>query len=244
MIAPFGRTGGKHYLSKTIIRYFPNGYEEMTYIEPFCGAASMFFRKNPSVREILNDIDPIPIQLLQGFKDYPELAGEQIIIRDKDEFKEVKESMPDNEKDQFIRLLKLTKFSFGNKCTHFNALPKHNNLYRIIKNVNHRLDHVTLLNKDYREIIREYDSPNSLFFIDPPYEGSTASHYQFSQFNIDELFEILQHVQGKWILSFNKSDHVMQLFADYTIHEVKTRYSPINGCRVGITELLITSDRR
>lgn len=49
--------GGKYYLCDWIIRHFPDDYENMTYLEPFGGAASVLVNKRRSVREIYNDID-------------------------------------------------------------------------------------------------------------------------------------------------------------------------------------------
>jgi site-specific DNA-adenine methylase len=47
--------GGKYYLAKWIIENFPKDYENMSYIEPFCGGASVLFNKKPSKFECIND---------------------------------------------------------------------------------------------------------------------------------------------------------------------------------------------
>ncbi len=51
--------GGKYYLASWVVRKFPEGYENLDYIEPFSGAASVLLNKNPTVKpvvEILNDL--------------------------------------------------------------------------------------------------------------------------------------------------------------------------------------------
>ena len=57
MRPPIKVHGGKSYLSSWIIQYFPENYQEMTYIEPFCGGANVLLNKKTSTEEIMNDLD-------------------------------------------------------------------------------------------------------------------------------------------------------------------------------------------
>jgi hypothetical protein len=67
----FGRIGGKSKLKKKIVDgFFPNNYENMSYVEAFVGGASIYFYKKPSIKEIINDKDSDVIELLKGFKKY------------------------------------------------------------------------------------------------------------------------------------------------------------------------------
>ncbi|MGD7786475.1 DNA adenine methylase, partial [Escherichia coli] len=46
--------GGKRRLAKHILPLFP---KHRCYVEPFCGAAALFFLKQPAQAEVLNDIN-------------------------------------------------------------------------------------------------------------------------------------------------------------------------------------------
>lgn len=57
--------GGKRKLAKHILPLFP---EHTCYVEPFCGAAALFFMKEPSKAEILNDINGDLVNLYRVVK--------------------------------------------------------------------------------------------------------------------------------------------------------------------------------
>ena len=50
----FGSSGGKSVLAPRIVKMMP---PHRTYVEPFAGGAAVFWEKEPSPREVLNDKD-------------------------------------------------------------------------------------------------------------------------------------------------------------------------------------------
>ena len=256
---PFSRVGGKTYNGKKILNFFPTNYQEYNYVEPFCGGASLYFYKekaNEDKFEVLNDIDNDVKMLLLGFKTFSKkeiLEELEKFPLDIDIFNHLKtvDTSTLTEFQKFIRLLYLSKNSYIGMMRRFNK--KRVKRIKIIENegqffrkyrlddFRNRMDRTIIENEDYKEIIRKYDSENTLFYIDPPYENSS---YMYKHFNIDynELAEILKHIKGKFLLSINKNPIFLDIFNfNHTI--IKVKYQNIgtvnkNGKQREIEEFL------
>jgi len=230
--APIARIGGKSKIKKIIIeKYIPKDYENITYIEPFFGAGHIYFEKKPSNKEIINDIDVSIYIIMNGFKKYdPEKIYNSIHkTYTKEDFETIKNSKPKTDYDKFIRELQLNKISFLGKGEYFSDRFK-NNLNQIkpnlknLKKINERLQNTTIFNKDYKELIKKYDSPTSLFYLDPPYENSDKL-YTHDFLPIKDVYNILKNIKGKFIISYNDSKEARELFKDYNIYEIQTKYN-------------------
>lgn len=258
---PFSRVGGKTYNGKKILNFFPTNYQEYNYVEPFCGGASLYFYKekaNEDKFEVLNDIDNNVKILLDGFKTFSkeEITEElEKLPLDIDTFNHLKrvDTSTLTEFQKIIRLLYLSKNSYAGMMRSFN--PKITKLQRIkmienggqlfrkykLDDFRNRMDRTIISNEDYKEIIRKYDSENTLFYIDPPYENSSR---MYKHFNVDynELAEILKNIKGKFLLSINKNPLFLDIF-NYNHTIIKVKYQNIgtmnkNGKQREIEEFL------
>ena len=231
--APIGRIGGKSKLKKIIVeKYFPKDYENMTYIEPFFGAGHIYFEKKPSNKEFINDLDTSIYIIMNGFKKYDSEKIYNSIHKTytKEEFETIKNLKPKSDYDKFIRELQLNKISFLGKGGHFSGRFDNNNENQIkpklqyLKSIKDRLHNTTIFNKDYKELIKKYDSPTSLFYLDPPYENSDKL-YTHDFLPIKDVYNILKNIKGKFIISYNDSKEARELFKDYNIYEIQTKYN-------------------
>lgn len=215
--------GGKSRLKIRIINLFPKDYENMIYIEPFVGGGSVFFSKEPSKEEIINDIDKDLIEVYKGFKkyDFDKIKSDVDGIYPKEEFYKIRDNIPKDNYNKFLRLFILFRLSYFAQL----RTPKKLNKIKLRENYSERLKNTKIYNTDYKTIIKKYDSPNSLIYLDPPYEGSNEKHYKHSIIDYEELKNILSKIKGKFILSINKSDRIKELFKNFNISEIKTDYS-------------------
>lgn len=218
------RSGGKYAMYKKVIDAFPDNYESMTYVEPFVGGGSVFFNKEPSHKEIINDFDKDLFKLYQAVKKSPKELIDRINgSYTQEDFDELKQLNPTSDIGKVVKDYLLTFLSlYGTKRTFLHKNPV---VDKDFQTYSDRLSSVSILNKDYKKVIHDYDSPNTFFYLDPPYEDTEKNISQYSDINFDELFHILSSIKGKFLLSVNNSKRIRDLFKEFHIKTTTTRYS-------------------
>lgn len=218
----YGRIGSKRTFLKTIREIMP---EHSTYIEPFFGGGAVFWNKEKSKKEIINDIDPTVYQILRDLKKI-----------DRDRVQEIGRSIPSSveaiqsfvDKDyndierNFVKNVFTLNNTFSNKGV--GKIYKDRNPFNR-KDMNkyyERIKDAKVFNKDYKSIIRKYDAPDAFFFIDPPYEDSKTL-YKHESMDFNELKGVLDGIKGKFLLTMNYSKNIKDLFKDYTVWKVKKK---------------------
>ncbi len=218
--------GGKKLLRKHIIEKFPEEFER--YIEVFGGAGWVLFGKEQGKElEVFNDIDSNLINLYRCIKYHcNELQRElEWLIVSREQFFNYKEQL--NYKgltdiQRAARYFYIIKSSFGADRKTFGTNKKNLvNTIDYLSEINERLKNVVIENMDYERLIKVYDRPNALFYLDPPYLG-TESFYD-SRFNIDDhvkLNGLLKKIEGKFILSYNDDEYVREIYSDFNIERI------------------------
>lgn len=111
MKAFFSRVGGKHYSSKKIVPLIP---EHDIYVEPFVGAGSIFFRKERSGVEVINDLDKDIYHLFTDIKKVSKEDVENMNFKpSKSRYNYFKENNFSDPKKRFERNYYLSYNSFG-----------------------------------------------------------------------------------------------------------------------------------
>lgn len=122
--------------------------------------------------------------------------------------------------------------------------PSRFNLLRIeeeLSDAHLRLSRVYVENRPFKAVIDRFDKPETFFYIDPPYWGC-EDYYGNGLFSRDDfkvLRDRLVQLKGKFIMSINDVPEIRELFKDFTIIEVPTKYSLSQNGVKSVTELLI-----
>ncbi len=92
-----------------------------------------------------------------------------------------------------------------------------------------RLKNVTITNKCYKDVIKQYDAANAFIYLDPPYETGGANDVSnasggnwYGTVKPAELKKLLQSVKGKWMMSFSDHPDIKKEFGSYQIEKYQT----------------------
>ncbi len=197
---------------------FPPNYEEMVYVEPFVGSGAVFFGKNKSKKEVLNDIDKILISHYKLIKSVnPEEASKYKRLTTLESLNNFVKQTGGSASDKVARYIvkSCNTFSQSGRGKIYKNYTPFAKLNRIQK-YKDRMSGVVLTSQDYKQVIRKYDNPNTLFYLDPPYQKSDRL-YKDENMDYEELANLLKTVKGKFILSLNDSPSIRNLFSSFKI---------------------------
>lgn len=86
-----------------------------------------------------------------------------------------------------------------------------------------RLKHVQIECKDFRFILKNYDSPETLFYCDEPYDqkfrSSSTYEFDFKAQDYIDLHYWANKVVGKIAISGYKTEFMCELFKGFKLHE-------------------------
>jgi DNA adenine methylase len=250
MLGPLPYIGGKRVLAKQIIATFP---EHTTYVEAFAGGAQVFFRKEPSKVEVLNDLDGEMVNFFRVCQQhYEELIRYlRFMLVSRKWFDLLQAANPATLTDiqRAARHLYLLKNSYAGRVHHQNyrwsvVQPSIFNPERMpetIEAVHARLARVQLECLPYEKVLAKYDRAQTLFYLDPPYYGRKFYRYNFSAADYGTFAERLGALRGKFVLSLNDVPEVRALFKQFTIRGIDLSYTAQNIPGRRYYEVLITN---
>lgn len=223
---PFSRIGGKTKLVPFLLSIIP---KHTTYVEAFVGGGSLFFAKPLAERNVINDLDK---DIIAMYEDIRDISSIPFSFDETNMSKEVFNTLLlttqfNSIEERLFRNLYLTKNSFSGsrKCySENNRKEPLTYLKRNLPYFQHKLKNTIIHNTDYQEIVKEYDSPSTLFYFDPPYSKNKKGWGYENEVSLDSIKNTLSKIKGEFILSYDYSPEIVNEFKDYTIIEVDTKY--------------------
>ncbi|MEN3257272.1 DNA adenine methylase [Sodalis endosymbiont of Spalangia cameroni] len=231
--------GGKRRLAKRILPCFP---VHKCYVEPFCGGAALFFSKEPSSVEVLNDINGDLINLYRVVKHHLEEFVRQFkwAFSSRQLFDWLKETPPQTLTDiqRAARFYYLQQLTFGGKVSGQNfgtsaVRSQVLNLLRIEEQLSQahlRLSQATIEHLGWRACIEKYDRPHTLFYLDPPYWKTQGYGVAFGLEQYSIIDSLAHSISGKMIISINDIPEMRHIFKNLHIDVVDLKYSLGSNC--------------
>ncbi|MDR1624141.1 MAG: DNA adenine methylase [Tannerellaceae bacterium] len=216
MRTPITYYGGKQRIAPEIISMMP---AHKIYVEPFFGGGAVFFRKSKAGIEVINDHNNDLINFYScvqnRFDELQELIrqtlhSETMYYYAKDVWNGRTEAT-DIEKAWAVWLITNGsyagsmhggwKWCNGTTGGHTATFIK-GKRSEFAEQLHRRLDNVQISCRDALRVITDRDSPGTFFYLDPPYPGCVQQHYAgYTLENLEELLQLLQTIEGKFILS-------------------------------------------
>jgi DNA adenine methylase len=214
---------GKGYLATWVVERFPQGYQNMTYLEPFLGGGSVLLAKEPSVEEVANDLDSGLMSVWRAVRDEPKLLvsklrrvkyKETCFLRQKGK---VYSDYINTAAGEFI-LRQMSKSGMKNI---FIPKKKSNGkvhcwqcIFDKVPDEHERIKRTYLLNKDALDVIKAFSHENSLVYCDPPSLRDKEPEMDVNRHI--ELGEMLKSFKGKVVITAHNSATYKRLYDGWT----------------------------
>lgn len=243
--------GAKFRLAPWIMSFFP---AHMVYVEPFGGAAGVFIQKERSYSEVYNDLDGDVSNFFRVVRDRAqrEVLVEQLSFTPyaRGEFEAAFESI-DEPIERARRLLIRAQMGFGSAGatkgkTGFrsDSLRKYGTAAHLwarypetLSALGERMVGVMVENRPAIDVIRDQDSPTTLFFVDPPYVMDTRNmgpgcrYYNHEMTDSDHinLLSCLRILSGMVVLSGYDTEMYNSELVGWSKHTTSSRISAGRG---------------
>lgn len=214
--------GGKQRLASHIVEEI-NKIPHTVYGEPFCGGAAVLFAKprtivsnNNDYREFINDTsdllinmyriavkcrDKFLLELQATLYSQSDHARAKEICKNPDEYDDLTKAWA-----YYVNIqMSFANTAHGGWRTSVITRNQAATWANQVRSLDEKLDRIRdvhVCNEDALRCIERFDSPHSLFYVDPPYPEADQGHY--GGYTIDDwkaLCELLDSIDGSYILS-------------------------------------------
>ena len=248
---PLNYYGSKEKMCPHIYRLIPDG--PSTWVDLFCGSAVVTLKKPRHAREVINDLNGDIVTLFEVLRSGQ--AGDlyrriELTPYAEELLHQVYEASPtDDPVERAWRFLVSSWFGRGGDChrTGFRWSKSQTISPELLwarmpdrlEGVANRLRGVCIRSADALKIVGDYDHPDCLLFVDPPYPGPVGRRYavKMEEEHHRQLAECLAGARARVILTMNPGTVYSEVLA--TWHE-----TPVSVLTVGNTtnrEIILTN---
>ncbi len=117
---------------------------------------------------------------------------------------------------------KLVRYSFSGGAKAFAGRPCDiRRFFHLIWECSRRLKDVVIENKDFEELVSQYDRENTFFYCDPPYYQAECYEVAFPEADHIRLHDTLARCKGLVMVSYNYCPFICGLYQDFYIFHTK-----------------------
>lgn len=212
--------GAKNRLASWISSYIP---DHKVYLEPYAGSLAVFFNKEPSSIETINDLDQDVVNYFQVLRDHPKELINILTLTpySRQEYVSAYENSeePIEQARRFcIRCWQgfgcgnnyRNGFRSGQQSTSPNPAKAWAELPYTLQLATERLKHAQIEHMDAIALIKRYNTKDVFIYADPPYLPTTRKGYLYKhEMDIENhkvMLKVLKAHPGKVLLSGYEND--------------------------------------
>lgn len=215
--ATFPYPGGKGELTEWLTGLFP---PHRTYVEPFGGSGSVLYNKHPSSVEVYNDLDSDLVTFFRVLRERPDELATWLsrVPYSREQYEQWATAWWQRDERPADDLERAGRFFFLRYANHSGKAARkagfkvraRRNPARTFNNARERLDaladrfaEVQIEHRDYQHVLTTYDSPRTLYYLDPPYVGSEDRYANGAGFDHAGLADALADLEAAWVVSYD-----------------------------------------
>lgn len=251
--------GGKWRIAKWIISHFPN---HTCYVEPFGGAMSVLLSKPPSEIQVYNDIDRDIVTFFKVLRERPTdlVRAIQLTPFSRAEL-EISNQPSQDELERARRVYVWSMQGISGTRSSWttgwrfqrNARNGRQNIevwrdVLYLEQIADRLLSVNIECDDAMKVIRRYDTPDTLFYCDPPYPAHTRSKWsdngylnEMTDDQHTQLSELLHSIKGMAAISSYPNEMYDRLYSCWRCVKTRARVNLVNRGGKSVVECLYLS---
>lgn len=223
-LLPMGRffryLGGKTFLMPKLLPLIP---PHTIYVEVFGGSAEFLFSKPPATIEVYNDVDGELVNLFEvvrtRFLEFKEHL--KFLVYSRELKKRWEGSAPLDPVERAVRAWyiymsafqgqKNSGWAYARTVNHAKAFRrKIESLHKIYD----RIKDCYIEHNDFRACFSSWDTPNTFFFLDPPYRKvHQANGIALTDEDYEDLATCCSSMQGKFLLTVGVDSFIRKVFA-------------------------------
>jgi DNA adenine methylase len=233
---PLRYHGSKWRIADWVMSYFP---PHLCYAEPYGGGAAVLLQKQPSIREVYNDKSKRVVNFFRVLRERPEefIRAIELTPYSRAEFLLANEES-DDELENARRFYILSRQGRGGPTARWNTgwrfqrnLDGGGGVVREWSDTSAlwatvaRLKQVQIECDEALKIVERFDTPNTLFYVDPPYLPETRSKWgskngkaydhELMPEDHHALAEALHNIKGMALVSGYPSALYQELYAGW-----------------------------